>query len=145
MSVFLRWGVFGILAVAALVYAYNASKRMAESRNASAPAAAAPESDDEGASEEPEVASREAVPDPAPEHCEAELRVAERALQARREQEPLDRLMRVRLIVFESDPARRQRLEKVAADWYLLEGEEPVSEALRVEVISSCLSFSPAP
>ena len=29
MSVFLRWGVFGILAVAALIYAYNASKRLA--------------------------------------------------------------------------------------------------------------------
>ena len=26
MSVFLRWGIFGILAVAALMYAYNASK-----------------------------------------------------------------------------------------------------------------------
>ena len=30
MGVFLRWGIFGILAVAAMVYAYNASKRMAE-------------------------------------------------------------------------------------------------------------------
>ena len=30
MSVFLRWGIFGILGVAGLMYAYNASKRMAE-------------------------------------------------------------------------------------------------------------------
>ncbi len=28
MSVFLRWGIFGILGVAALLYAYNASKRL---------------------------------------------------------------------------------------------------------------------
>ena len=40
MSVFLRWGIFGILGVAALVYAYNASKSMAEKRAARDAAAA---------------------------------------------------------------------------------------------------------
>jgi hypothetical protein len=30
MGVFLRWGVFGILGVAALIYAYNANKQLAE-------------------------------------------------------------------------------------------------------------------
>ena len=39
MGVFLRWGVLGIVSIAALVYAYNSSKRMAEARAArSAPA-----------------------------------------------------------------------------------------------------------
>jgi len=34
MSVFLRWGIFGILGVAALLYAYNASKHFAQSHAA---------------------------------------------------------------------------------------------------------------
>ncbi len=40
MSVFLRWGIFGILGVAALLYAYNASKRMAERHARQTPPAA---------------------------------------------------------------------------------------------------------
>jgi hypothetical protein len=148
MSVFLRWGVFGILAVAALVYAYNASKRLAENRSTPPAAAdtAAASSDalaDETEPEEPAAAA--AAADDTPAHCETELLVAERALQARREDEPLDRLLRNRLIAFEGDPVRRQRLEKVATDWYRHEGEEPGSEALRIYVISSCQQFSPAP
>ena len=40
MSVFLRWGIFGILGFAGLMYAYNASKQMAAKRAARvAPAA----------------------------------------------------------------------------------------------------------
>ena len=34
MSVFLRWGIFGILGVAGLMYAYNASKQMARKKQA---------------------------------------------------------------------------------------------------------------
>jgi type II secretory pathway pseudopilin PulG len=150
MSVFLRWGVFGILAVAALIYAYNASKRLAENRSTqSAAAATAPAASeavaDETEPEEPAAAPGSGAADGAPAHCETELLVAERALQARRENEPLDRLLRTRLIAFESDTTRRQRLEKVATDWYRHEGGEPVPEALRIYVISSCQQFSPAP
>jgi hypothetical protein len=133
MSVFLRWGVFGILAVAALLYAYNASKRLAENRGAT------PSPTDSAAAPAREVLI------PVPEKCEIELRVAERALEARRNQEPLDKLFRNRLIAFENDRARRARLEKVAADWYLLEGEEPSEAALRREVVADCESVTPGP
>jgi hypothetical protein len=144
MSVFLRWGVFGILGVAALVYAYNASKRMAEKH---------------GAREVAQVAVAPAAPmtEPAPvpvpvqpEHpvaspaCEAELIVAQRALEARAAREPLDRLLRIQEIAFAEQP-RRSRLEKVAADWFGLAGPEPDPEGLRIAVISSCVKASPAP
>jgi hypothetical protein len=145
MSVFLRWGVFGILAVAALLYAYNSSKRLAE--RSRPPVAAQAPADTEIPPDEPpeEDAGPETIDDSTPPHCETELRVAERALQARRENEPLDKLLRAQVIAFESDSTRRQRLEKVATDWYRHEGEEPIAEALRIHVISNCQQFSPAP
>jgi len=144
MTVFLRWGVFGILAVAALVYAYNASKRLAVNRSAEpARVAATPDGDSE-AVDITQTTSAEA-PVHVPDQCQDELRVAERALEARREQMPLDKLLRVRLIVFEKDPVRRQRLEKVAADWYLLEGDEPSTAAMRREVVADCEQVTQAP
>src|SRR5687768_8609113 len=145
MSVFLRWGVFGILAVAALLYAYNASKRLAENSSPGS-AVQAPAPAGEASQEQPVGAdvAPAAVDDLAP-HCETELRVAERALQARRDQQPLDKLLRTQLIAFETDPARRRRLEKVAMDWYLLEGDEPLPDALRADVISRWRPLSPAP
>ena len=95
MSVFLRWGVFGILGVAALLYAYNASKRLAEvhaAHPAAAPAAAAPSESETSAS----LPGREAGPQPAaipaaPTRCEEELLVARRAIDMRKQGEPLDR------------------------------------------------------
>ena len=147
MSVFLRWGIFGILGVAALMYAYNASKRMAEKRSTrELPAAVA--TDPRGADVTP-APERESAPAPASAyapapHCQAELVVAQRALVARRLGEPLDRLLRIQEIAFQ-DPPRRQRLEKVATRWYQLEGDEPIPEALSIAVISDCVRFSPAP
>jgi len=161
MSVFLRWGIFGILGVAALVYAYNASKSMAEKRAARDTAAAAattpaerPDAEAKIAAEpEPEPEPEPApAPEPAPEpistaapHCEAELVVAQRALEARREGKTLDRLLRIQEIAWQEPLARRQRLEKVATSWFQIEGAEPVPEALRIAVISDCVRFSPAP
>ena len=146
MSVFLRWGIFGILGFAALLYAYNASKRMAENRaSATTPAATsvAPEARVAPAAEAAPSAGPVALPT-APPHCEVELLVAQRALEARRQGEPLDRLLRIQEIAFEDGP-RRARLEKVATAWYRLEGEEPIPEGLRIGVISDCVRFSPAP
>jgi len=150
MSVFLRWGVFGILGVAALVYAYNASKRLAESHAAQATPAPA-------AVEEPsrQVPPAEAVPAPrppppepvrstAPAHCEAELVVAQRAIDMRKQGQPLDRVLRIQEIAWQEQPARRQRLEGVATRWYGYEGDF-VPEALRIAVISDCVQHSPAP
>ena len=127
MSVFLRWGIFGILGVAGLMYAYNASKQMAAKRAARvAPAAvetaqpAAPMPEVQAA---PAPASAAAATN-APPHCEAELVVAQRALAARAEGQPLDRLLRIQEIAFQ-EPVRRQRLEKVATFWFRHEGPAP--------------------
>jgi hypothetical protein len=153
MSVFLRWGVFGILGVAALLYAYNASKRLAEAHAGQAPAAATepvsePQSDESPVEPAEEVAAQ-APPaaEPArsaPARCEAELVVAQRAIDMKKQGEPLDRVLRMQEIAWQEAPERRQRLEKVAARWYGYEGSfQP--EALRIAVISDCQQFAPAP
>jgi hypothetical protein len=146
VSVFLRWGIFGILGFAALMYAYNASKRMAEKHSMREPPAVVANVPDAGV-----VSTPAPVPDhpPAavpstPPHCEAELVVAQRALEARRQNEPVDRLLRIQEIAFQ-EPRRRERLEKVATRWYQWEGEDPIPEALRIAVITDCVRFSPAP
>ena len=86
MSVFLRWGIFGILAVAGLISAYNASKKLAENRAKERPAAVqsqgAADSDAVAATDESTGAEGAPV-DGMSAHCAAELAVARRALQAR--------------------------------------------------------------
>jgi hypothetical protein len=150
VSVFLRWGVFGILGVAALLYAYNASKRLAEAQSGkpavSAPTAMVP-AEPEEALEAPEEEDEAPVAPPAaavPAHCEAELAVARRALDMKKQGEPLDRVLRMQEIAWEEAPERRQRLEKVAARWYGYEGEF-APEALRIAVINDCRQPAPAP
>lgn len=110
MSVFLRWGIFGILSVAALVYAYNASKDLA-SRRAPPKAVIAPA----GVAPHAEPA---APPMPVDSACEVEVAVAQRAIEARDAKEPLDRLLRIREIGFEEDTLRRERLTAVAKRWF---------------------------
>jgi hypothetical protein len=146
MSVFLRWGIFGILGVAALLYAYNASKRMAERHTQppaatvqAAPRAIAPEDAAPGAARPAPPVER--AP-PAPAHCEAELVVAKRAIEARRNGDPLDRLLRIQEIAFENSVPRRARLEKVATRYFNYESEF-LPEALRIAVISDCIRSSP--
>lgn len=150
MSVFLRWGVFGILGVAALLYAYNASKRLAESHATKVPPAVVvqPEPEAEAPVEEEATPPPPSVPEPprstAPPHCEAELKVAKRAIEMRKEGEPLDRVLRMQEIAFQEPAARRQRLEFVATRYFNYEGDfHP--EALRIGVISDCVQHSPAP
>jgi hypothetical protein len=150
MSVFFRWGIFGILAVAAVLYAYNASKRLSE-RRAPAPAPVVSQ-------ESPEVAVTEADPTagreeesppedvpPMPEACEEERLVAERALKMRRDGEPLDRLLRMDRIAFQSDVKRRERLEAVARRWFEREGRDPDAASLRGEVLRDCRSALAGP
>lgn len=152
MSVFLRWGVFGILGVAALLYAYNASKRMAEVRvTRPTPAANATPTNQPAplpaAAEAPATPATGVPPQPAsptPAHCEAELVVAQRAIEMRKQGEPLDRVLRIQEIAWQESPERRARLEKVASRWFGYEGEfRP--EALRIAVISDCQQSSPRP
>ena len=138
MTVFLRWGIFGILGGAALIYAYNASKRLAEAHSTHdkpAPVAAA---------NQPETATAPATERELNPRCQAELLVAQRAVDARRQGEPIDRLLRMQEIAFQEQP-RRARLESVATRWYGFTGTEPTPQALSDAVIKDCESFSPAP
>src|SRR6185503_4752440 len=136
MGVFLRWGIFGILAVAGLMYAYNASKQMAQRRVAAPPPVAAAPA--------PEAAAVEPVPDPAPAeadpmsaNCRVELDIARRALEMRSIGEPLDRLLRIQEIAWQEDAKRRERLTQVATRWYARTG--PVDAAqLRQAVLADC-------
>lgn len=150
MSVFLRWGVFGMLTVAALVYAYNASKDLAGQHAAKNPPAANVQSDEAEADEataDEEAADRAERAPPAepadigpemPEGCVEEARVAERALKMRRDGDTLDHLLRIDTIVFQSDEPRRDRLKAVATHWYEREGRDPDASALRSEVLRDC-------
>ena len=148
MGVFLRWGIFGILAVAALLYAYNASKRLAH--RGPAPVAAVQDSAEveeevaEEAAPEEEAAAEPEPPEPLSAACEEERQVAERALKMRRDGEPIDRLLRIPVIVFQEDAVRRTRLEDVARQWYEREGADPTAAALRAEVLRKCRSARPA-
>ena len=148
MSVFLRWGIFGILGVAALLYAYNASKRFAQS-HAGKPAVMAVEPSDPSEPAEPEEtvapAAPIAEPQPAsPAHCETELVVAQRTIDLKKAGEPLDRVLRMQEIAWEEAPERRARLEQVATRWYGYEGSFQPG-ALRIAVISDCRQSAPAP
>lgn len=142
MGVFLRWGVFGILAVAALVYAYNASKRLSERRPQPAASVVSPEPAEEEGDATDDPPEREAdTPEPGPplpEACAEERLVAERALKMRRDGEPLDRLLRMDRIAFQSDEKRRTRLEAVARQWFEREGRDPDAAALSAEVAREC-------
>jgi hypothetical protein len=141
MGVFLRWGIFGILGVAALIYAYNASKKLAESHAKDPPAAAQAGSTDDPA---PAVEARPAT-DGLSEQCAAELAAARRALQARRDGEALDRLLRYPEIAWQEPPARRERLAQVATYWFSFQGDAPIPAEFRRHVIADCEKFSPAP
>src|SRR6476659_8716639 len=132
MSVFLRWGVFGILGVAALLYAYNASKRLAESHaTRAAPVVSAPTpqpasnqaSSPAAPAAEPAVSVAPAATHTVSAQCEAELVVARRAMEMHNQGAPLDRVLRIQEIAWQESPERRARLEKVATRWFNYGGE----------------------
>jgi len=145
VSVFLRWGVFGILGVAALLYAYNASKRLAEAhtaRPATAAAVAEPAKDHDAALRVSPPAVAETPP--APARCEEELAVVQRAIDMRRHGDPLDRVMRIQEIAWQESAARRARLEQVATQWFNREGDIAPS-TLRAVVVNDCQQHPSAP
>lgn len=146
MSVFLRWGVFGILGVAALLYAYNASKRLAEAHAARPiPVAAAPSPAALGSAAPVSAPAPAPIEAPAaPPRCEEELAVAERAIDMRRHGDPLDRVLRIQEIAWQESPTRKARLEQVATQWFNREGEIAAS-ALRAVVVNDCQQHPPAP
>jgi hypothetical protein len=138
MGVFLRWGIFGILAVAGLVYAYNASKKLTENRRA-------PVAQTQGQPGLAPAGPEGAAPVVIPPDCEAERDVAELALAARRDGVTFDRLLRNPQIAFVNDARQRARLANVARRWYDIEGVEPSPEALSATVVDECRKFTPAP
>jgi len=145
VSVFLRWGIFGILGVAALLYAYNASKRLAEAHAANAPAVEETDAPDEPPAEaEPDTVppQAEVQREVAPE-CEAELVVAQRAIDLRKEGAPLDRVLRIQEIAWQESPERRERLASVATRWFNYSGDF-TPDALRIAVINACEQATPA-
>lgn len=111
MGVFLRWGLFGILIIAALMYAYNANRRLAQQR---APAA--------------EI----------PEICAAEIEIAQLAVAAAAEGEKLHEVLQSPLVADKEDEELRDRLESVAAYWYTYDGEELEKRELRRVVLDEC-------
>ena len=125
MSVFLRWGVFGIIAFAALMYAYNTGKRVSERREARA-ATSAPAPASESNSSTPSQSSESYAPvdygPPVPDECAAELAVAKRAREAHNQKEPYDRVLRMQEIVF-AEERRKRRLETIANYFYYMENE----------------------
>jgi hypothetical protein len=134
VSVFLRWGILGILGVAGLLYVYNASKRISEAR------ATRPVSSTVGSV----PAAAPAPAESSTEACELELQVALRAMDMRRQSEPMDRLLRIQEIAWQESAGRRERLEKVARRWYDYQG--PIgATALRTAVISDCEQFTQVP
>jgi hypothetical protein len=140
VSVFLRWGVFGILGVAALLYAYNASKKLAQAHAAKAPVAA----QSAGSADAPAVAParvvmREPGYDGLAPPCRLELEVAYMAVVARDSGDPLDRLLRVQKIAWQDDAKVRERLTQVATRWFQHAGEvDP--DRLRDAVNLECLN-----
>jgi hypothetical protein len=142
VGVFLRWGVFGIIAVAALVYAYNALGHLADRHRASPATVVAPP-----VHESEPTASGHDVPasvtameekDAIPDRCVVELDIARRAVESRSIGEPLDRLLRIQEIAWEKDDRKRERLTQLATRWYAAQG--PVDAArLRRDVVKGCM------
>lgn len=137
MGVFLRWGIFGIIAVAALVYAYKALGHLAN-RHTAPPAAVIAPPAPASAGHATAATSSRAERDAIPEHCQVELDVARRAAAARSVGEPLDRILRIQEIAWEKDEKRREHLTTVATHWYEMPG--PIDpERLRRDVVLPCV------
>ena len=151
MGVFLRWGIFGILSVAALIYAYNALGRLADRHTAAPAAEVAPKARDPEDTpqarnaEDTSPARTVAAPAPSPqddipERCRVELQIAQRAVEARSIGEPLDRLLRIQEIAWQEDAKLRERFTALATRWYGEAG--PVDAArLRRDVVTGCVEF----
>jgi hypothetical protein len=145
MGVFLRWGIFGIIAVAALVYAYNALGHLADRRKAAPPAVAVPAAPEPVVAAASEPRSRPTpgdASDAIPERCQVELDIARRAVESRSIGEPLDRLLRIQEIAWQKDEKLRERYTRIATRWY--DEPTPVDAArLRHDVMAACVNATP--
>jgi hypothetical protein len=162
--VFLRWGIFGIIAVAALIYAYNALGHLADRRKLPPAAEVAPLA--RGLNEQPlarRLNEQPPAPDPAPEQqppagetrttavrvepgipprCAIELDIARRAAESHSIGEPLDRVLRIQEIAWQKDEKLRARYTQIATRWY---GEPGPVDAGRLhrDVVAACVDATP--
>jgi hypothetical protein len=145
VGVFLRWGIFGIIAVAALFYAYNALGHLADRRKTTPAAAVAPPAQPAEYPPASRAAETTVAQDEAgdvPERCAVELDIARRAAGSRSIGEPLDRVLRIQEIAWQKDEKLRVRYTQIATRWYGEPG--PVDAArLRRDVLSACVNPTP--
>ena len=132
------------------MYAYNASKQLAEKQRCARDARGEyGRAADRQRRAQREPADRIRRCRPRRRTARSSSLVAQRALEARAQGEPLDRLLRIQEIAFQEPPRGVRGSKRWRRDWYRLEGEEPIPEALRIAVISDCVrsarEASPAP
>lgn len=107
MTVFLRWGAFALLAIAALVYAYRVNEQ--------APAIA-----DRMANANTEAADSDEPPidvvadDALPKVCAGIITAMRGARTAAENGDPLDRALRQSVIAFETDPPTQEAMRSAA-------------------------------
>lgn len=133
MTVFLRWGAFGLLAISALIYAYRVNersddirarleeradqRRMEAARSLAAPV-------DRAAGSLPEKIADSAK-------CTEVVQVALDAAAAAQASEPLDRVLRQTRIAWQEDPVRKAELAAAAERGYSL-ADMPAEDIRRV-------------
>ncbi len=139
MTVFLRWGVFGLLAISALIYAYRVNERSddirlqleqrAEQRRAAERELREAARRDVEFSDKPAIASLSSA-------CEEAVQVAVDAAAAAKAGQPLDRVLRQERIAWQDEPVRKQRLAVAARLGYSLHGQD--GAAIRRAVADEC-------
>jgi hypothetical protein len=124
MTVFLRWGVFALLATAALIYAYRVNERSgdiaarldAQRANATLPSTANP------SPENADATSGKATPKariaPLDAACRPVLRAVQLGVEGAARGEPLDRVLRHSDIAFEADERQQRQLAAAATRAY---------------------------
>ncbi len=122
MTVFLRWGVFALLTIAALIYAYRVNERSSD-------ITARLEAQRVQSARLPAAEGGSATPPPLPADCAGELRAVEAAAASAARGEPLDRVLRRREIAFETDPAEKARLTLAANRGFAAPGADATERA----------------
>jgi hypothetical protein len=147
--VFLRWGIFGIIAVAALIYAYNALGHLADRRKTLPAAAVAPvartsneqpvarTSNEQPPAVDPVQTAPAADADAISPRCAVELDIARRSAESRSIGEPLDRVLRIQEIAWQKDEKLRARYAQIATRWYDEPGPLDAGR-LRRDVLADC-------
>ena len=139
MTVFLRWGAFALLSIAALIYAYRVNERSDDIRakiEQQVMAQRAAETARQQSAPAPVSAGNVASTRALSPACEEAVQLAMEAARARRSGEPLDRVLRQGRIAWEEDPARKRQLTAAAQLGYTL--RDVAEPEIRVVVAKDC-------